>query len=156
MYTIKWKFQDRFISLWIFLIIWKTVVLLPIVTAISNKILNLRGKKKKSCLVKKWRIKRGRKLNQSCNVNQTYGGQGQCPLHQHCYPVTTNKAYYKYELKDTMQKAYQKESRGRFIAFNYFCLKVSSGAQAHNILYFPLPGANVKHTWKTHFMLITY
>lgn len=47
MYTIKWKFQDRFISLWIFLIIWKTVVLLPIVTAISNKILNLRGKKKK-------------------------------------------------------------------------------------------------------------
>lgn len=154
MYTIKWKFQDRFISLWIFLIIWKTVVLLSIVTAICNKILNLRGKK--SCLVKKWRIKRGRKLNQSCNVHQTYGGQGQCPLHQHCYPVTTNKAYYKYELKDTMQKAYQKESRGRFIAFNYFCLKVSSGAQAHNILYFPLPGANVKHTWKTHFMLITY
>lgn len=47
MYTIKWKFQDRFISLWIFLIIWKTVVLLPIVTAICNKILNLRGKKKK-------------------------------------------------------------------------------------------------------------
>lgn len=73
-------------------------------------------------------------------------GKGSGPLHQHCYPVTPHKARCKHELKDTMQKAYQKEGRGRFIAFNYFCLKVSSGAQARNILYFPLPGANVKHT----------
>lgn len=73
-------------------------------------------------------------------------GKGSGPLHQHSYPVTTNKAHDKYELKDMMQKAHQKAGRGRFIAFNYFCLKVSSGAQARNILYFPLPGANVKHT----------
>lgn len=46
MYTTKWKFQDRFINLWMFLIIWKTIVLLPIVTAICNKTLNLRKKKK--------------------------------------------------------------------------------------------------------------
>lgn len=75
---------------------------------------------------------------------------------QHGSPVTTNRAHHKYEPKDPTQKAEQKDGGGRFIAFNYFCLKVSSGAQARNILYFPLPGANVKHTWKTHFMLITY
>lgn len=35
-------------------------------------------------------------------------GKGSGPLYQHSYPVTTNKAHDKYELKDMMQKAHQK------------------------------------------------
>lgn len=58
MYAIKWKFQDRFISLWMFLIIWKTVVLLPVVTAICNKTLNLRDKKRKESLSEETRNKK--------------------------------------------------------------------------------------------------
>lgn len=73
------------------------------VTAIRNRTLNL--PKERSHLLKKRFHFLSPFVLQSWNTKQISGGPGQWALQQLCYPVTPNKAPYKYGLRDAKQRA---------------------------------------------------
>lgn len=151
MSTSKWKFQGRFISLWMFLITWKNHRL----TSNGNSKLEQDPKspKRKKSLIEETVSFSLPFYSPVLEHKANYlVGQGSGPCSSSV--ILSLPTRLPISMDSEMQSRGQ--SRGWFIAFNYFGLKVSSGAQARNILYFPLPGANVKHTWKTHFMLRTY